>query len=137
MLYKNNKLLIDKISVDKIIKKFGTPVYCYSYDQLKKNIVKFKNNFNKFNPIICFSVKANNNSRILRELSNLHLGADVVSKGELILALNSKINPKKIVFSGVGKTFEEIEFAAKKKILLINVESESEIETIKKVAKKK
>ena len=136
MLYKNNKLLIDKISVDKIIKKFGTPVYCYSYDQLKKNIVKFKNNFNKFNPIICFSVKSNNNSRILKELSNLHLGADVVSKGELILALNSKINPKKIVFSGVGKTYEEIEFAAKKKILLINVESESEIETIRKVAKK-
>tara|TARA_B100001121_G_scaffold305119_1_gene321792 strand:+ start:2137 stop:3345 length:1209 start_codon:yes stop_codon:yes gene_type:complete len=136
MLYKNNKLLIDKISVDKIIKKFGTPVYCYSYDQLKKNIVKFKNNFRRFNPIICFSVKSNNNSRILEELSNLHLGADVVSKGELILALNSKINPKKIVFSGVGKTYEEIEFAAKKKILLINVESESEIETIRKVAKK-
>ncbi len=136
MLYKNNKLLIDKISVDKIIKEFGTPVYCYSYNQLKKNIVKFKNNFNKFNPIICFSVKSNNNSRILKELSNLHLGADVVSKGELILALNSKINPKKIVFSGVGKTYEEIEFAAKKKILLINVESESEIETIRKVAKK-
>ena len=136
MLYKNNKLLIDKISVDKIIKEFGTPVYCYSYNQLKKNIVKFKNNFNKFNPIICFSVKSNNNSRILKELSNLHLGADVVSKGELILALNSKISPKKIVFSGVGKTYEEIEFAAKKKILLINVESESEIETIRKVAKK-
>ena len=136
MLYKNNKLLIDKISVDKIIKEFGTPVYCYSYNQLKKNIVKFKNNFIKFNPIICFSVKSNNNSRILKELSNLHLGADVVSKGELILALNSKINPKKIVFSGVGKTYEEIEFAAKKKILLINVESESEIETIRKVAKK-
>ena len=136
MLYKNNKLLIDKISVDKIIKEFGTPVYCYSYNQLKKNIVKFKNNFNKFNPIICFSVKSNNNSRILKEISNLHLGADVVSKGELILALNSKINPKKIVFSGVGKTYEEIEFAAKKKILLINVESESEIETIRKVAKK-
>ena len=136
MLYKNNKLLIDKISVDKIIKEFGTPVYCYSYNQLKKNIVKFKNNFIKFNPIICFSVKSNNNSRILKEISNLHLGADVVSKGELILALNSKINPKKIVFSGVGKTYEEIEFAAKKKILLINVESESEIETIRKVAKK-
>ena len=115
MIYKNNKLFIDKIPVEKIVKKFGTPAYCYSYDQLKKNILQFQKNFNKINPLICFAVKANNNITILNEISRLGLGADVVSKGELIAALKSKIHPQKIVFSGVGKSYDEIEFAAKKK----------------------
>ena len=136
MFYKNKKLLIDNLEVDKIIKQFGTPLYCYSYDQLKINISKFKGYFNKVNPLICFAVKANNNLRILSEIARLGLGADVVSKGELMVALKSKIQPKKIVFSGVGKTSDEIEYAAKKNILLINAESQSEINVISKVAKK-
>ena len=136
MLYNNNKLLIDKIAVDKIVKQFGTPAYCYSYNQLKENILKFKKNFKKVNPLICFAVKANNNTKILKEIAKLGLGADVVSKGELMAALKSKIDPKKIVFSGVGKTYQEIEFATKKKVLLINAESQSEIETILKIARK-
>ena len=74
--------------------------------------------------------------KLLSEISKLGIGADVVSKGELVAALKSKINPKKIVFSGVGKTYEEIKFAIKKKILLINIESRSEIENIIKIAKK-
>ena len=136
MIYRNNKLLIDKITVDKIVRQFGTPTYCYSYNQLKKNILKFKKNFNKLNPLICFAVKANNNTKILKEIAKLGLGADVVSKGELMAALKSKIDPKKIVFSGVGKTYQEIEFATKKKVLLINAESQSEMETILKIARK-
>ena len=80
-------------------------------------------------------MKANNNIKILKEISKLGLGADVVSRGELIAALKSKINPNKIVFSGVGKTYEEILFATQKKIFLINAESQSEIRTIVKVAK--
>ncbi len=136
MKYNNNKLLIDKISVDRIIKKFGTPVYCYSYNQIKENISKFQKNFIKTKPLICFAVKANNNIRILKEIGKLGLGADVVSKGELLAALKSKIKPKKIVFSGVGKTYDEIMFATKKNILLINAESQSEIDTIVKIAKK-
>ena len=130
MIYSNNKLLIDKIAVDRIVKQFGTPTYCYSYNQIKENILKFQKNFKKINPLICFAVKANNNTTILREIAKLGLGADVVSKGELMAALKSKIDPKKIVFSGVGKTYREIEFAAKKKVLLINAESKSEIEII-------
>ena len=137
MYYKKNKLLIDKIEVDKIIRKFGTPIYCYSYSQLKNNILSFQKNFSRINPLICFAVKANNNRKILNEISRLGLGADVVSKGELMVALKSKIHPKKIVFSGVGKTYEEIEFAINKNILLINAESKSEVETIFKIAKKK
>mgnify|MGYP001477922179 CR=1 FL=1 len=137
MNYIKNKLFIDKFSVDKIIKKFGTPSYCYSYDELKKNVLNFKKNFNKINPLICFSVKSNNNIKILNELSKFGLGADVVSKGELLAALKAKINPNKIVFSGVGKTYDEIDFAIKNKILLINTESLSEILSILKIAKKK
>ena len=136
MLYNNNKLLIDNIAVDKIVKKFGTPTYCYSYNQLKENILKFQKSFNKVKPLICFAVKANNNTKILKEIGKLGLGADVVSKGELMASLKSKIDPKKIVFSGVGKTYKEIEYAVKKKVLLINVESQSEIETILKIARK-
>ena len=96
MYYRNKKLLIDKIKVDQIVKQFGTPTYCYSYNQLKENILKFKKNFEKINPLICFAVKSNNNTRILNEISKLKLGADVVSKGELMAALKSKIHPKKI-----------------------------------------
>ncbi len=136
MFYKNEKLFIDNILVDKIVKKYGTPTYCYSYNKLKENVLKFKKNFKKINPIICFAVKANNNIKILSEIRKFGLGADVVSKGELLAALKSKINPKKIVFSGVGKTYDEIKFAIKKKILLINSESESEIKIISKLAKK-
>tara|TARA_B100001121_G_scaffold309510_1_gene336627 strand:+ start:1226 stop:2440 length:1215 start_codon:yes stop_codon:yes gene_type:complete len=136
MHYKNNKLFIDKISADKIINKFGTPIYCYSYKQLKENILSFQKNFSRINPIICFAVKANSNIKILNEIGKLGLGADVVSKGELIAAIKAKINPKKIVFSGVGKTYREIEFAVKKKILLINAESLGEIKNILRIAKK-
>ena len=136
MYYTKNKLLIDRINVDRIIRKFGSPTYCYSYNKLRENILKFKKNFIKINPLICFAVKSNNNKTILNEIARLGVGADVVSKGELMAALKSKINPKKIVFSGVGKTYDEINFAVKKKILLINAESKSEIETILQVAKK-
>ena len=136
MFYRKNKLIIEKVPVHKIARQFGTPIYCYSFNQLKRNILNFKRNFTKIRPIICFAVKANNNYRILSEIGRLGLGADVVSRGELIVALKSKIHPKKIVFSGVGKTYDEIEFAARKKIFLINAESQSEIETISKVAKK-
>tara|TARA_B100002019_G_scaffold290654_1_gene308821 strand:+ start:213 stop:1427 length:1215 start_codon:yes stop_codon:yes gene_type:complete len=136
MNYIKNKLFIDKVEADKIIKQFGTPTYCYSLNKIKSNIIKFQKNFSRFNPLICFAVKANNNTKILYEISKLGLGADVVSKGELIAALKSKIHPKKIVFSGVGKTYHEIEFAVKKNILLINAESKSELETILKIGKK-
>ena len=136
MNYKNNKLFIDNIQVDQIIKKIKTPVYCYSFNRLKENILSFKQSFKGINPLICFSVKSNNNIKILKQISKFGLGADVVSKGELIAALKSQIDPKKIVFSGVGKTREEIEFAIRKRILLINAESQSELKLISQIAKK-
>ena len=137
MTYRGNEFLFDGVKVKKLAKKFSTPIYCYSLKRIKKNVEDFKNAFKKFNPIICYSVKANPNKILLREIGKLGLGADVVSLGELMKALKSGIKPSKIVFSGVGKTANEISFAINKKILLINAESKSEILVIEKIAKSK
>ncbi len=135
MKYKSKNFLIDGFNVSKIAKIYKTPVYCYSFKKLQKNIKDFKKVFKQINPLTCFSVKANSNKILLSEIGKLGLGADVVSIGELLKALKSGIKPNKIVFSGVGKTKNEIIFAIKKKILLINAESKSEILEIEKIAK--
>tara|TARA_Y100001958_G_C21182721_1_gene512315 strand:- start:157 stop:1371 length:1215 start_codon:yes stop_codon:yes gene_type:complete len=137
MHFKKNKLFIEKVSGLKIVQKFGTPTYCYSLKKLKDNIRNFQKNFGSINPLSCFSVKSNSNLQILKEIKKSGMGADVVSKGELIQALKAGISPKKIVFSGVGKKTEELKFAIEKKILLINAESESEIFEIERLAKLK
>ena len=135
MKYINKSLSIERVKVQDIAKKFGTPIYCYSYNQLKQNINYFKKNFKSFSPLICFAIKSNTNVNLIREIGKLGLGADVVSIGELMMALKAGITPKKIVFSGVGKTSAEINYAIKKKILLINAESKSEIIEIERIAK--
>ena len=135
MNYKKSNLYIENIPVQKIARKFGTPSYCYSLNKLKLNIKNFKKHFKQINPIICFSVKSNSNLQILQEIKKMGIGADVVSKGEMVMALKAGISPKKIVFSGVGKTFDELKFAIDKNILLINSESESEINEIEKISK--
>ena len=137
MKYINKKLSIEKIKVEDIAKKFGTPTYCYSYKRLKDNIKNFKNNFKSFSPLVCFAIKSNTNVNLIKEIRKLGLGADVVSMGELMMALKAGVNPKKIVFSGVGKTAKEINYAIDKKILLINAESKSEIIEIERIAKNK
>ena len=137
MKYIDKKLVIENISIQNIAKRFGTPAYCYSYNQLKQNIKNFKKNFKSFSPLICFSVKSNTNISLIREIKKFGLGADVVSVGELMMAIKAGISPKKIVFSGVGKTSNEIKYAIDKKILLINAESKSEIKEIEKIAKLK
>ena len=137
MKYINKKLSIEKVAVENIAKKYKTPAYCYSYRQLKENIELFKKNFKSFSPLICFSVKSNTNVNLIKEISKLGLGADVVSMGELMIAIKAGIKPKKIVFSGVGKTSNEIDYAIDKNILLINAESESEIKEIERIAKSK
>ena len=137
MNYINNKLSFNNKLIDSIAKKYGTPLYCYSFEKIKKNITIFKKNFKSFSPLICFAVKSNTNIKILKEIKKFNIGADVVSIGELMKALKAGIKPQKIVFSGVGKTAEEIEYAVTKNILLINTESKSEILEIEKIAKKK
>ena len=137
MKYINKNLSIENIRVQDIAKKFGTPLYCYSYKQLKDNINNFKKSFKSFSPLICFAIKSNTNVNLIREIGKFDLGADVVSVGELMMALKAGIKPKKIVFSGVGKTSSEINYAIDKKILLINAESKSEISEIERIAKSK
>jgi diaminopimelate decarboxylase len=137
MIYKKNKLTIDGFNVDFLAKKFNTPIYCYSLKKIKENILNFKKYFKEIDPLICFAVKANTNVNIIKEIKGFNLGADVVSIGELMKALKAGVKPKKIVFSGVGKTSAEIDYAINKKILLINAESKSEILEIEKIAKRK
>ena len=137
MKYIKSNFYVEDVNLQKLAKKFDTPLYCYSYEKLKKNIINFKFHFKKLNPLICFAIKSNSNLSIIKEIKKLGLGADVVSKGELTQALKAGINPKRIVFSGVGKSHLELKYAIEKKILLINSESKSEVFEIEKIAKLK
>tara|TARA_B100000029_G_scaffold513746_1_gene614235 strand:+ start:551 stop:1780 length:1230 start_codon:yes stop_codon:yes gene_type:complete len=133
---RKNTLCVENLPALKLAKKYKTPFYCYSLKQLKDNYQKLTRAFENVNPLICFSVKSNSNLMLLKELKKMGSGADVVSIGELLKAINAGISSKKIVFSGVGKTEEEIMMAIRKKVLLINIESESELNLINKIAKK-
>jgi diaminopimelate decarboxylase len=134
--YVGKNLFIEKLSVANIAKKNGTPFYIYSENQIKENYIKFVNTFKKIKPLVCFAAKSNSNLYILRSLGKLGAGTDVVSVGELLKALKAGIKANKIVFSGVGKTEEELKIAINKKILLINCESESEAKIINKIGKR-
>ena len=132
--YKKNNLFVENISVKRLISKYKSPFYLYSKANIVGNYEAFYSNFKKVDPLICFSVKANSNVQILKILKKMGSGADVVSGGELIKTLKSGIKPNKIVFSGVGKTEEELRLAIRKNILLINVESENEAAVIDKIS---
>ena len=134
--YVGKNLFVEKLSIKNILKKNKTPFYIYSENQITYNFLKFANTFRKTNPLICFAAKSNSNSNILGILGRLGAGADVVSGGELLKALKAGIKPNKIVFSGVGKTEEELKIAINKRILLINCESESEAKLVNNLAKK-
>ena len=84
MNYKNSKFYVENISIRKLTRSFQTPFYCYSKSRLNQNIKTFNKNFEKTKPLICFSVKSNSNISLLKEIKKLGLGADVVSKGELL-----------------------------------------------------
>ena len=134
--YVGKNLFIEKLSINNIVKKNKTPFYLYSENQIINNYLKFTKSFKKTNPLVCFAAKSNSNVAILKILGKLGAGADVVSGGELLKALKAGIKPSKIVFSGVGKTEDELKIAINKRILLINCESESEAKLVNKIAKK-
>ena len=134
--YFGQKLFVENSSVLNITKKNKTPFYLYSEQQIKENYLNFAQNFKSVDPLICFATKANTNLTILKMLGKLGAGADVVSGGELLKSIKAGIKPNKIVFSGVGKTEEELKLAIGKKILLINIESESEARLINNIGKK-
>lgn len=140
--YKNNFLHFDGNKIRKIASNKKTPFYLYSKKTLRYYYKYFEQSAKKnkiFSPLICYALKANSNEKILKILKSMGSGADVVSIGELKKALKAGITPEKIVFSGVGKTAEEILFAlkcSKKGIYSFNVESIEELDLINKIAKK-
>ena len=136
LIYKGQNLFVDNTSVKSNAKKNITPFYVYSYKKIRSNFETFSNYFKRVDPLICFSVKSNSNISLVSELGKLGSGADVVSEGELLKALKAKIKPSKIVFSGVGKTEDELKLAIRKRLLLINIESESEARLIDKISRK-
>lgn len=140
--YKNKKLVFSKTDVSSVAKKFKTPFFLYSEEILAKNYTDFFNgavNAGLINPLVCFALKSNPNKELLKILASLGSGADIVSGGELKRALEAGISPDKIVFSGVGKTEEEILFAlkvSKHGLFSFNVESLEELELINSCARK-
>ena len=132
--FKNGEMYCEDVALSKIAAEVGTPFYCYSQATLTRHVEQFTAPFKSIKSIACYAVKANSNIAVLKLLFSLGCGADIVSAGELFRVLKVGIDKKKIVFSGVGKTEEEIEYALEEKILCINVESAQELELISKVA---
>jgi diaminopimelate decarboxylase len=132
--YAQGELMAEDVPVRDIAEKHGTPVYVYSARTVLEHYRKLRDAFAGMSPLICYSIKANSNLSILKLMKDEGSGFDVVSGGELYRALKVGADPKKIVFAGVGKTDEEINFALEKGILLFNVESEEELQNIDRLA---
>jgi len=130
----NNRLFCEDIPVENIARKFGTPVYIYSYNTIIDHFRKIERAFSAFKPLICYSLKANSNLAVAKILVNAGAGLDIVSGGELLRALRSGVRPEKIVYASVGKTKEEISKAISAGILFFNVESDAELRVINNIA---
>ena len=133
-LYKKGELYAEDVPVRKIVAQFGTPVYIYSTGTLVRHFRAYDEAFDGKPHIICFALKANSNTALIRLFAKQGSGADVVSGGELFRALKAGVPAKKIVYAGVGKTGDEIRYALKNKILMFNVESENELREIDRIA---
>ena len=133
--YKNGNLTVESVDVTKIVSEVGTPFYCYSYNKILDQYRGLAAALSPSKISIYFAVKANSNLSIIKTLAKEGAGADVVSLGEFKRCLLAGVDPKKIVFSGVGKTTEEIVEALNNDIFQINVESEAELININEIAK--
>jgi diaminopimelate decarboxylase len=133
--YKKGELYCENVPIKEIVKAVGTPLYIYSYRTFERHFKVFDSAFRKIPHIVCYSCKANANGSLLKTIHKLGGGADIVSGGELYKALRAGIPHNKIVFSGVGKTEEELRAAIKADILMINIESEGELAMLKKLSK--
>lgn len=132
--YENQTLCCEGVKLTDIARQFDTPTYVYSHAQIERNFRALDTAFKDVPHLVCYSLKANSNLSIGRFLASLGAGADIVSGGELFKALKMGIDPRKIVYASVGKTPAEIEYALKAQILMFNVESRAELETINKIA---
>ncbi|HHL41010.1 MAG TPA: diaminopimelate decarboxylase [Deltaproteobacteria bacterium] len=132
--YRGRKLYAEGVAVEKIAQEVGTPVFVYSKKTLRRHYRAFDRAFAKVPHMVCYSVKANSNLAVLKTLADDGSGFDIVSAGELYRALRAGADPARIVFSGVGKRDDELEYAIKKRILMFNVESPQELRTLDRVA---
>jgi diaminopimelate decarboxylase len=132
--FKGKDLYIEQVKFADIAQKYGTSVYVYSKNKIISNFEKYKKALSSREGMICFACKTNSNASILKLLSVLGAGADTTSGGEIFRCLKANFDPSKIVYAGVGKTFQEIEYALKSKIFMFNVESFEELEAIDKIA---
>src|SRR6516225_11422777 len=128
--YQHDQLYAEDIPIAELARRFGTPFYVYSARTLKRHFRVFDEAFADTDHLICFAMKALSNLSVLKLFSDMGAGFDIVSGGELMRCLRAGADPGKIVFSGVGKTDEEVEAALKARILMINVESRPELERI-------
>ncbi len=134
--YKKSELFAERVPVKDIVKKAGTPLYIYSHKTITRHIKAYKDAFKGHLSALCYAVKANPNTALLRLMAKKGCGADVISGGELFIALKAGIPAKKIVYAGVGKTKDEIIYALKSGILMFNVESSDELIAIDNIAGK-
>ncbi len=133
--YVGDELFCENVSLASIAREVGTPAYVYSKSSIINNLDLLSGAFGSRNVQICFSVKSNSNLSILRLMAAKNIGADIVSGGELFRALKAGIHPKKIVYSGVGKTETELRYALKSGIGMFNIESESELFALSEIAR--
>ncbi len=133
--YRNNELYAESVPLKQIADEFGTPCYVYSRSALTQAYLEFDSAFANRDHLICYAVKANSNIAILNLLAQLGSGFDIVSGGELLRVIKAGGDPKKIVFSGVGKNTYEMRLALDADILCFNVESEAELITLNQTAK--
>jgi diaminopimelate decarboxylase len=134
--YRDNELYCEDVPVKEIAARIGTPFYLYSHATLKRHFQVFNNAFEGVEKLICYSAKANTNLAVLKLFADLGCGLDIVSGGELYRGLRAGFPPERIVYSGVGKTVEEIDYALDTGILMFNVESHAELEQINRRAGK-
>jgi len=133
--YRNGELFAEGVPVRRIAREAGTPVYVYSLATLRRHFHVFDQAFAALSHLVCFSMKSNSNLAVLRAFVKEGGGFDIVSAGELFRALKAGAEPKKIVFSGVGKKKAEIEYALNAGILMFNVESEQELSVLNEIAR--
>jgi len=129
---KNDSLYLEGVSLKKLAEEFGTPLFVYSASYIKDRIRTYREAFPQ--ALICYAVKANFNPEIVKIIGEEGAGADIVSGGELVVALKAGVDPSKIVYAGVGKTLSELELAVSKEILMFNVESRDELYILDSIA---
>ena len=128
--YRDNELYCEDVPIQKIAAEVGTPLYLYSHATLKRHFIIFNEAFEGIDRLVCYSAKANTNLALLKLFANLGGGLDIVSGGELYRGLKAGFSPDRIVYSGVGKRVDEIDYALNTDIMMFNVESLEELAVI-------